>query len=173
MAIDEKRKIEINTTSRLIEELDYFQILKVTQGASPDDIKNAYFRESRQYHPDKYYNEAPEISKKVTAIFKRITEAYKILSDPETRETYTQSISGADRAKNLRYVIGVQGGMPKEDEGQTPMGKKYFQMGKIAFNNMDYKGAKINFQLATKMEPKNETFKAYMAKLEEITNTKK
>lgn len=173
MAIDERRKIEINSIARLLDELDYYQILKVRQDASQEEIKAAYFRESRQYHPDKYYNEPPDISKKVTTIFKRITEAYKILSDPETRAIYTKSINGPDRAKNLRYIHGVQGGPPKEDAGQSPMARKYFQMGKTAFNNMDYKGAKINFQLALKLEPNNQTFKEYLEKVDEKLRVKK
>lgn len=172
MALEERKKIEINSVSRLIDELDYFQILKITPNCSAEELKSAYFKESREYHPDKYYTESPDIVKKVTTIFKRITEAYKILSDPDTRAIYTKSISGADRSKNLRYIHGVQGGLPKEDEGQTPMGRKYFQMGKVAFNNMDYKGAKINFQLAFKMEPNNQTFKDYLAKVEEKIKTK-
>ncbi len=173
MAIDERKKIEINSISRLINELDYYQILKIPQNASSSDLKAAYFRESRNYHPDKYYNEPPEFNKKVTTIFKRITEAYKILCDPETRAIYTEGINGANRAKNLRYIHGVQGGPPKEDEGQTPMGRKYFQMGKMALNNMDYKGAKINFQLALKMEPKNESFQKRLAEAEEMLKMKK
>jgi len=173
MALDERKKIEINSIARLLDELDYFQILKVPQNVSLEELKSAYFRESRNYHPDKFYNEAPDINKKVTAIFKRITEAYKILSDNETRAIYTEGINGAQRAKNLRYIHGVQGGPPKEDEGQTPLGRKYFQMGKIAFNNMDYKGAKINFQLALKMEPKNESFQKRLAEVEEVIRGKK
>jgi len=173
MAIEERKKIEISSIARIINELDYYQILKISQNATPEEIKNAYFRESRNYHPDKYYNEPPDFCKKVTTIFKRITEAYKILSDPETRRIYTEGINGPDRANNLRYIHGVQGGPPKEDEGQTPLGKKYFQMGKTALNNMDYKGAKINFQLALRMEPNNESFKKRLAEVEELLKKKK
>ena len=173
MGIDERKKIEINSIARLIDELDYYQILKVSQNASFEEIKDAYFRESRNYHPDKYYNEPPELSKKVTLIFKRITEAYKILSDQDTRVIYNDGINSPNRAKNLRYIHGVQGGPPKEDEGQTPMGKKYFQLGKMALNNRDYKGAKINFQLAAKMEPNNETFKKRLVEVEEVIKGKK
>ena len=174
MAIEERKKIEINSIARLLDELDYFQILKVPQNATPEAVKAAYFRESRNYHPDKFYNESPDITKKVTAIFKRITEAYKILSDPETRADYTDGINGPNRAKNLRFTHGIDGaGGVKEDEGQTPMGRKYYQMGKIAMNNLDYKGAKINFQLAAKMEPNNETFKKRIEEVDAIIRGKK
>lgn len=173
MAIDERKKIEINSIARLLDELDYFQILKIPQNASNEVLKSAYFRESRNYHPDKYYNESPDVMSKVTAIFKRITEAYKILSDTETRAMYTDGINGSNRAKSLRYVHGVLGGPPKDDEGQTPMGKKYYQMGKMAFNNMDYKGAKINLMLALKMEQNNETFKKMLADVEDYLKGKK
>lgn len=173
MVLDPKKKIEINSISILIDELDYFQILKVKQDCTLQELKSAYFRESREYHPDKYYNEPPELSKKVTTIFKRITEAYKIINDPETREIYTKSISGSERSKNLRFIHGVRGGGPREDEGSTPMGRKYFQMAKLAFNNMDYKSAKINFQLAAQMEPNNETFKQYLTQVAEKLRKKK
>ena len=168
MAIDERKKIEISSVSRLIDELDYYQILKIAPDATPQEIKANYFRESREYHPDKFYNEPPDTNRKVTMIFKRITEAFKILNDPETRVEYDKSLKGPNRAENLRYVHGVMGETKREDEGQPPMGRKYYQMGKIALNNMDYKGAKINFQLAAKMEPNNELFKQRLAEVEAI-----
>lgn len=161
--MENRKKIEISSIARLIDELDYYQILKVPQTASPMELKAAYFRESREYHPDKYFNEPEEFKVKVTLVFKRITEAYKILSNQETRAEYTKELRGPDRALNLRYVYGAA--QKKEDVGKTPLAKKYFEMGKLAFQNMDYKGAKINFQLALQLEPDNETFKGYAAQV--------
>lgn len=59
---------------------DYYSILGVTKSASPDDIKRAYRRMASQYHPDKQGGD--------TAKFQEIEEAYRVLSDPESRSAY-------------------------------------------------------------------------------------
>lgn len=61
---------------------DYYQILDVPRGASQDDIKRAYRRLARKYHPD--------VSKEKDAEkrFKEIGEAYEVLKDPDKRARY-------------------------------------------------------------------------------------
>ncbi len=63
-------------------ERDYYELLGVTREASPDDIKKAYRRLAKKYHPD--------ISKDGTSAekFKEVAEAYEVLSDPEKRAQY-------------------------------------------------------------------------------------
>jgi len=61
---------------------DYYQILGVPRTASADDIRKAYRRLARQYHPD--VNKSPGAEAK----FKDITEAYEVLGDPKKRERY-------------------------------------------------------------------------------------
>jgi molecular chaperone DnaJ len=61
---------------------DYYEILGVQKGASPDDIKKAYRRLARQYHPDVNKEKGAE------GKFKEITKAYAILSDPNKRQQY-------------------------------------------------------------------------------------
>jgi len=61
---------------------DYYEILGVGRNASEAEIKRAYRRLARQYHPD--VNKSPEAEER----FKEINEAYEVLSDPEKRATY-------------------------------------------------------------------------------------
>ncbi len=173
--MSEEFKRQVVSLAKIIGELDYYQILKLDQDAFAIDIKDAYFRESRVYHPDKYFNEPPEFQEKVTRVFKNLNEAYKVLKDDDKRAVYTRNINGPERIKFLRYDRRqIESERKKvEDEGQTSMGKKYYQMAKTASNNRDYKGARINLQLAAKMEPNNQTFKEKLAEIEDILKIKK
>ncbi|GHF39354.1 curved DNA-binding protein [Deinococcus metalli] len=64
---------------------DYYDVLGVTRSASEADIKSAYRKLAKQYHPDK--NAGDE---KAADRFKEIGEAYAALSDPEKRKVYDQ-----------------------------------------------------------------------------------
>ncbi|GGO36602.1 DnaJ C-terminal domain-containing protein [Deinococcus humi] len=64
---------------------DYYDVLGVSRGASDADIKAAYRKLAKQYHPDK--NAGDE---KAADRFKEIGEAYAVLNDPEKRKVYDQ-----------------------------------------------------------------------------------
>ncbi len=66
--------------------MDLYSLLGLAPGASPADIKRAYRRLSRRYHPDINPGD-----KAAESLYKRISEAYETLADPERRRSYDSS----------------------------------------------------------------------------------
>ncbi|GAB2700756.1 J domain-containing protein [Mucilaginibacter koreensis] len=96
--------------------IDYYQILGIDKTASDKDIKNAYRKLARKYHPDLNPNDA-EANKK----FQQINEANEVLSDPEKRKKYDQygenwqhgeAYEQAQQQQSRQYS-GYQGGGPE------------------------------------------------------------
>lgn len=63
---------------------NYYDVLGVGKDASPEEIKSAYRRQAKKYHPD--INKEPDAAEK----FKEINEAYECLSDPTKKSNYDQ-----------------------------------------------------------------------------------
>ena len=62
---------------------DYYELLGVSRSATADEIKKAYRREARIHHPDA--NPGNDDS---DAVFKQLSQAYEVLSDPDKRARY-------------------------------------------------------------------------------------
>ena len=64
----------------MAEKRDYYEVLGVSKGASDDEIKKAFRKMSKKYHPDLNPN-----NKEAEKKFKEVNEAYQVLSDPEKK----------------------------------------------------------------------------------------
>lgn len=108
---------------------DYYQILGIPRTASESDIKTAYKKLAKQWHPD--VNKAAGSTEK----FKEISEAYSILSDASKRQTYDQFGSEAFSGGNASGFSGFGGGSGSAGFDFSDFFRAQGGMG--GFSNMD------------------------------------
>src|SRR3954454_16917507 len=90
---------------------DYYKVLGVDRKASQEDIKKAYRKLARQYHPDTNKDTGAEER------FKQISEAYDTLGDPEKRKKYDRGGSIFGGAHPFGGSGGAGGGATAADFG--------------------------------------------------------
>ena len=129
---------------------DYYKILGITKNASKEEIKRAFRKKARKYHPDVNPDE-PKSGEK----FKEINEAYSFLSDDKKREMYDKfGVVEGDPSSYQQYS-GGSGGFGSNGGGRTyqsPDGTTYyystsgspggFDFNEIFGNNRSSRGGK-------------------------------
>ncbi len=89
----------------MAEKRDYYEVLGIPRDASEDDIKKAYRKLAKKYHPD--INKSPDAAEK----FKEINEAHEVLSDPEKRAAYDRfGFAGMDGSQAGQGFGGFSAG---------------------------------------------------------------
>ena len=95
---------------------DYYEVLGVSKTASEDDIKKAYRKLAKEFHPDLHPGD-----KAAEAKFKELNEAYEVLSDPQKKSKYDQ--------------FGFAGVDPSYGTGQPGYGGAYTTYGGSGFGD--------------------------------------
>jgi molecular chaperone DnaJ len=96
---------------------DFYQTLGITKDASASDIKKAYRKKALKYHPDRNPDDKDAEQK-----FKKISEAYEVLSDENKRQTYDRYGEEAVRNSSMGGMGGGAGFSSMEEALRTFMG---------------------------------------------------
>lgn len=92
---------------------DYYQTMGLPRSATQEDVKRAYRKLARKYHPD--VSKEPEAEER----FKEVNEAYEVLKDPEKRKAYDQLGANWKSGQEFRPPPDWPGGFDFGDGGFT------------------------------------------------------
>lgn len=165
--MDAQFLIEVETLATVLDQLDYYGVLKLAPGAGVADVKAAYYRESRLYHPDRYAAvENAAVRDLIGRIYRRINEAYTVLRDDQKRVRYQADVTGPDRLKKLRFTEAEESAVQadqkrklEEQMGQTPNGRKFYASALIEINAQRWEAAERALKGALMYEAGNARFK--------------
>ena len=72
---------------------DAFELLEITRTADKKEVKRAYFRMSKELHPDRFFGKSiGPYKERLSKIFQSIKAAYELLSDDDRRAAYLDSV---------------------------------------------------------------------------------
>jgi DNA-binding response OmpR family regulator len=139
---------------RNLDRLDHYQVLEVTPYASPAQVKDAYYGRSLEFHPDRFAQlEDRDLREKIYQIYKRVSEAFRELSDPTRRSQYDRQVGRARRmrtdemeGRKLSLSVAVAAkryladALKAEREGDLAAAKSYLLLAhEVAPRNADIK----------------------------------
>lgn len=116
---------------------NYYSILNVSNNADEDQIKQAYRALAMKYHPDKN----PD-SKTAEEKFKRISEAYSVLSDPQKEET-TISACQAHLAHQAGPILTIKTQIPLETTFSALIGGKIGETSEVKMQRKERRLAEV------------------------------
>lgn len=131
----------------MAEKRDYYEVLGISKGASEDEIKKAFRKTAKKYHPDMHPDD-----KECEEKFKECQEAYAVLSDPDKRRQYDQFghaafENGAGGAGGFDFS-----GMDMGDIFGDIFGDLFGGGRRSAANNGPMKGANVRLSLRISFE---------------------
>jgi hypothetical protein len=101
--LDSDRRREILDTFYRLDHLDHYQLFGLERDADKKDIREAYFRLSKLFHPDTLYGKRLGSYKvKMEAVFRRLTDAYEVLGKAKKRERYDDYLRAKDLSEQVR-----------------------------------------------------------------------
>jgi DnaJ-class molecular chaperone len=159
---------EIRALAAMLDELDYYGVLEIAGTAPASEVRAAYHRASRRFHPDGHRELGPDLRPLLDRIAKRVTEAYSVLRDPRRRQVYDRQLAsdtGRVRVPLVNASAEAERKSREQREGRTPNGRRYFMLAQADLSRGDKAAAERNLRTALTFESDNEAFKAMLAEL--------
>jgi curved DNA-binding protein CbpA len=147
-AVSEHRDLLLQARERLASQ-DHFQVLELGRKASTDQVRDAYLRLAKLYHPDRCAALGLlDLSPVAEEIFRRVNEAHAVLIDPEARQRYEEQLDGGGGQKAAMQALEAEFA---------------FQKGLVFFRKKNFAEAQRCFEEACRLNDKEGEHLAWLA----------
>lgn len=145
-----------------LDQLDYYTLLGVEDGCSAKDVKRAFKRFARKYHPDRYVDAPQEKSERAAQIYRRGSEAFQVLTDERCRAAYDEELRAGRTLRlspeQMDRALAPAAPVQEKKRGhpvKTPAARAYFDRAIAASKANDWRLAWKCLRAAVEAEPDN------------------
>jgi curved DNA-binding protein CbpA len=157
----------------VIDRLNHYEVLSISFGASIDEIRKAFSEFADSFHPDGHRGRTPGEQAMVLHIYKRGTEAYRVLTNPALRERYDAPMR--QHIVHPPAVLEAIKSLPRAsqappgrliDRVKAPAAKPFVMKALQLRDAGQFKKAKLELTMAINMDRGNTELSELMAEIE-------
>lgn len=146
-----------------MDQTDYYRVLGMSSAATEQEIRDAYYKLAARLHPD-VHGEGLDAGfrQRLTTVFSRVVEAYRVLSDAARRSEYDKTLA----AGGMRMAPGAKVKTRTEERLTDGHARKFYQLAQQAMDSGDARAAVMNLRIALSTDPDNPILRAALARAE-------
>lgn len=160
-----------------LDAISYYELFRVSPAASPDELRDAFHAFAEAFHPDAHRWRHPNEQSAIGRIYRRGTEAWRVLSDPALRARYDGAVAnGILRPEDLvvemdgpraRVPASGANGARLVDQVRSVGARPFALRAEELLRSGDPKQAKIQLVMAMHMDKNNAALEAFAKVLEQ------
>lgn len=160
----------------VLDSISYYDVFRLPSRATHDELRVAFHDFAETFHPDVHAWRHPHEQAAIGHIFRRGTEAYRVLSDPHLRARYDEALAAAIvrpedlivEADAVRSPTGPKSASPRlSDRVRTPGARTFALRVEELAKKGDPKQAKIQLVMAMHLDQNNPALEAYAKELDD------
>ena len=160
----------------VLDSLSYYDLFRVPTTATADELRYAFYSFADTFHPDGHTWRSQWEREVIGRIFRRGTEAYRVLSEPELRARYDHAL-GAGIVRSEQIVVESTHDKPKGpqrliDKVKSPGARPFVLRAEELLKQGDPKQAKIQLTMALHMDAKNPALEEFKLQIDEAIKEK-
>jgi curved DNA-binding protein CbpA len=164
-----------------LDSISYYELFRISPDVTADGVRNAFHAFAESFHPDLHHWRPSREQAALGYIFKRGTEAYRVLSDLELRRRYDEALAkGILRPESL--VVELDGPRARSlapagsgrlvDHVRSPGARPFVVRVEELVKKGDTQQAKLQLVMAMHLDANNPALEAYAKELEEAIKAK-